>query len=102
MLEKIRRILEEQLNIPPGSIAPTTFNATFSDNSWMSFVREDLSYFVLPSQKLSTKALYLLKQRVGDWLIKRTDIYSALETNGQWNHTLYLLSLAYFPFFILH
>jgi len=64
----------------------------------MSFVREDLSYFVLPSQKLSTRALYLLKQRVGDWLIKRTDIYSALETNGQWNHTLYLLSLAYFLF----
>jgi hypothetical protein len=64
----------------------------------MSFVREDLSYFVMPSQKLSTRALHLLKQKVGEWLLKRTDLYSALETNGQWNHSLYFLSLAYIHF----
>ena len=67
------------------------YTTTFSENSWISFVREDLSYFVMPPRKMSTSALHLLKQKVGEWLLKRTDLYSALETNGQWNHSLYFL-----------
>jgi hypothetical protein len=51
----------------------------------------------MPPKKMPTRALHLLKQKVGEWLLKRTDLYSALETNGQWNHSLYFLSLAYLP-----
>jgi hypothetical protein len=97
ILDKIHQIVEEQLKIPQ-SVSVNGYTGTFSDNSWISFVREDLSYFVMPPHKLSKRALHLLKQKVGEWLLKRTDLYSALETNGQWNHSLYFLSLAYVPY----
>jgi hypothetical protein len=60
----------------------------------MSFVREDLTYFVLPPGKLSTPDLHALKQRVGDWLVAKTDIFAGLQISSQWNHTLYFLLLS--------
>lgn len=80
----------------PTSIGSNMYATTFSANSWLSFLREDITYYVMPPRKMSTQGLHLLKEKVGEWLLKRSDICSALETNGQWNHTLYLLSLAYF------
>ena len=61
----------------------------------MSFIREDLTYFVLPPRNLPTLEIYNLKQRVGDWLVSRTDIFAGLQISSQWNHTLYFLLLAY-------
>lgn len=66
----------------------------------MSFVREDLTYFVMPRRKFHPRELSLLKQRVGDWLLKKTDIFAALLVTGtQWHHTMYFLLLAY-PLFL--
>src|SRR5277367_6943134 len=62
---------------------------------WVSFVREDSAYFVLPDRRLSKLALHLLKAKVGECLLKRTDIHAGLEIDPQWHHTLCFLELWY-------
>jgi hypothetical protein len=94
ILDKIRTLLNEPIHIRPTIIG----NSRVYSGAYMSFAREDLTYFVMPRQKLHPRELSQLKQRVGGWLLKRTDIFAALQVTGtQWHHTMYFLLLAFFP-----
>ena len=91
ILDKIHMLMNEPVHIPPTMAA----NSRIYSGAYMSFVREDLTYFIMPRRKFQPRELSLLKQRVGEWLVKRTDIFAALQVTGtQWHHTIYFLLLA--------
>jgi len=91
-LEKIHGFLEDPIHLRPTSFG----GAQLYLGSYISLVREDLTYFVLPRQHLSTDERLILKQRVGEWLAKRTNILAALAAAGpQYKKLLFFLGIGY-------
>jgi hypothetical protein len=98
MVDKVKETIvveEETKKAYEATGPPIPYSET--DSARLSCLREDISYYVIPPRKMSKPALHLLKQKVGEWLIKRNDIIAAYENSPQWRHILYFLGIAYIP-----